>query len=161
MPSFSAIAEKKLSDVIKAPLPPAGHWKFIVNRMPEFRKQGIYEVWDFPSQAVEAAMTPEGRVIDVDADTIARYGDVKKINLRKSFMFNTEDAIAFQQTENNLKRFLIEHLKCADDTVGLKQAISMSLNCPYIGEIKWTPDKENEGEFFANIGKTAPLTKKA
>lgn len=150
MPNFASIADKKLADVVKAPLPPAGHYKFIVTKHPEQTKRGIYEVVEFACKAVAPAT-------DVDPEQLAKYGDVSKILLRKGFLFNTEDAVAFQQTENNLKRFLIDHLKCMDENGSFKQGFAASINCPFLCEVKWTPDKDNEGDFFANMGKTAPI----
>lgn len=157
MPSFSDIANKKLSDTVKAPLPPAGTYKGIIKKVPEVRNQGTqWEVVDFLIEAQEAR--------DVDTDSLegffAKSGsrNFSKIAVRKSFMFNKEDAVEFQKTENNLKRFLIDHLQCMSEDGSYKQGMAASLNCPVIFDIVWKPGTgDNADEFFANCGKTAPI----
>lgn len=151
MPSFSDIANKKLGDIERPPLPPVGTWKMLVTKVTGPRDQGQWEVIDFHLRGIE----PRG---DVDANDAATFGDPGKINLRKSFMFDKEDAVGFLQTENNMKRFMVDHLRCATDDDSLKQGMNAAVNCPVLADISYKPDKNNEGEFFANVGKTAPLS---
>lgn len=151
MPSFSDIANKKLGDIERPPLPPVGIWKFLCTKVTGPRDQGQWEVVDFHLRGVEPR---DG----VDVEDAATFGDPAKINLRKSFMFDKEDAVGFAQTEYNMRRFMIDHLKCCGEDDSIKQGMNAAVNCPVLGEIVLKPDKQEEGLFFANIGKTAPIS---
>lgn len=152
--NFASIATKKFEEIERAPLPPSGTYRFVVSKLPEVRDQGQWDVVDFTGTAVEAMVVdPEA----LDAYLSGNQANIKKIVLRKSFMFDKQDAVAFQATENNLKRFLIDHLKCADESMSIKEGLNASLNCPFIGTVVHKQDKEDKEVFHANLTKTAPI----
>lgn len=147
--NFASIAQKKFEEVERAPLAPSGTYRFIVTKLPEIRDQGQWDVVDYTCKAVEALV--------VDPDTLDKFGKIDKIVLRKSFMFDKTDAVAFQNTENNHKRFLQDHLKCADDSMSTSEGMNASVNCPFIGTVVHKQDKEDKEIFHANLTKTAPV----
>lgn len=151
MPSFSDIASKKMADIERPKLPPTGLYKFLISKPLEVRKQGDkWEIVDVQLKGVEAR---DG----VDLEDLAKFGGPEKVMVRKSFMFDTEDAVAFANTEWNLRRFLVDHVQCAGEDESLKQGMAAALNCPVLCEVVYKGDTKEEGVFHANAGKTAPV----
>lgn len=152
MPNFNDIAKKKLAEVEKPPLPPQGHFRWQVSKIPAMTTSGDkkWEIVNFPVRAVEA-------MEDVDPDELAAVGGVEKIVNRIGFMFNTEDETEFERTEYRLRVFLEEHLKCADASQSIAEGMNNSLNQQFIAPIEWVKDKKDDSTFHANLGKTAPV----
>lgn len=149
---FSEVANKKLDDIERPPLPPVGEYIFLVTKIPTIT-EGVKDQWDVVEYQVKAISALES----VDPDAIAAYGNVTGITNRVSFMFDITDPAKFAQAEYNHKRFLQEHLKCSDESMGLKEAMNAAVNCQFTGTIKWAPDKNDPEVYHANISKTAPV----
>jgi hypothetical protein len=156
MPNFSEIGAKKQEDIVRPPLPPPGGWLFRITKPHEVRDvkstSGDGREWE----SVEYNVRGVAPTADVDSDAAREFGDASKIMLRVSWMFDKQDAVAFQQTENQLKRFLVDHVKCWQDGMSLAEAMAAAVNQEFIGEVKWVQDKRDPDNWFANIGKTAP-----
>lgn len=154
--NFQEIATKRLADVERPSLPPIGTYRFRVTGLPEIAKSKD-EKWDivtFPVQAVEAQ--------DVDANDLEEWlsqngGDISRLRMYHKFMFNCEDESDFRRTEYNLRRFLEAHLRCADESMSLKEAINASVNAQFLAQITWRQDKNNKDIQHANLSRTAPL----
>jgi hypothetical protein len=152
MPDFASIASKKIADVERPPLPPVGTYHLRVMKLPVSTKSGD-EAWEFLRFNCKVVQPME----NVDA---ADYpGDLSNAILSKSFVFNSNDEAAFEQTLFNLKQFCVNHLKCADENMTVAEMINSTVNAEFLGDCKWSQDKRDEsGETFnAEIGRTAPL----
>lgn len=153
MPNFAEIGNKKPEEIVRPPLAPPGHYLFRITKPHDVRdvKSGDRE-WE----AVEFQCRAVAPSSDVDSDAIREFGSVDKIMNRVSFMFDKNDQVAFQQTENQLKRFLQDHVQCWKDGMSLNEALAAAVNSEFMGEIKWAQDKKDGDIWHANIGKTAP-----
>lgn len=157
---FSKIATKKVEDVERPPLPPTGTYEWAISKIPSQDEYG--DDWftvNFPIKAVRATE-------DVDPDALAAYltdknsgrvKDISSIELRKSFVFDKNDAMKAQGTEADLTEFLTDHCKCAEDGMSIKEAMNNSVHAHFLGAVKWKARKDNAERFDANIGKTAPV----
>ena len=149
---FKSIASKKLEAVEKPPLPPVGTYRWVITKLPEIREvsseKGAWDAVEFQLKAVEA-------MDNVDMD--GYNGKIDSITQRLSFMFDKNDEANFQKTEYRFKKFLVEHVKCADESMALNEAMNASVNGQFLADIRWDPDKNNPGEYNANIAKTPPL----
>lgn len=149
---FKSIANKKLDVIEKPALPPIGTYRWQITKLPEQREvsseKGSWDALEFQLRAVEA-------LDNVDMD--GYKGKVESITQRLSFMFDKNDEANFERTLFRLKKFLIDHVKCADESMALNEAINASVGGQFLGDLRWDEDKRNPGEFNANIAKTAPL----
>lgn len=156
MPDFASIGNKKQEDIVRPPLPPPGGWLFRITKPHDVRQvkstSGDGREWE----AVEFQCRGIAPSADVDSDAAREYGDPGKIMQRVSFMFDKNDDVAFQQTENQLKRFLAEHVQCWKDGMSLSEAMANAVNGEFIGTLTWKADKNDSDIFHANITKTAP-----
>lgn len=152
MPSFNDIANKKVEEIERPPLPPVGTYRWSVTKLPEVTKSQD-EQWEFlriPCRALEP-------LDNVDMDDYK--GDVSNIVMSVSFVFNTADNVAFEQTLFRARQFFEKHLQCVEPGMDLKEAMNASVNGQFLGDIKWRQDKRDEsGETMqAEIGRTAPV----
>lgn len=148
---FKSIASKQASEVEKPPLPPVGHYIWAISKLPVIREDvsdGKYDVVDFNLRCV--APTD-----DVDLEDYK--GDPSKIMQRHSFMFDKTDDVAFQQTENRFKDFLLKHCGVGDEQMTLGQLMNASVNAQFMANIVWKQDKNDPEIMHANIGRTAPV----
>lgn len=152
MVDFASIANKKLADVERPPLPPIGHYSWAVIKLPELSESGDgrWEILNFPVRATAA-------LDDVDPEELAAYGKVENIVQSHRFMFSKEDETEFKKTEYRLRKFLEDHLKCGDESMSLNEAINASLNAQFVAPIVHRQDKNDPELFHANLGSTAPL----
>jgi hypothetical protein len=153
MVNFNSILDKKAEDIVRPPNIPVGTYRFAVKKPPNITNSndGKWEIVDFPLQLIEA-------IDGVDDDDLKAYGGLGPNSVvNKKFMFNTEDDAAFKRTEYDLKRFLIDHLKCMTPDMQIKQGINASLNAQALVFVKWVPDKDDPEVQYSNAGKTAPL----
>jgi hypothetical protein len=149
MPDFSSILNKKAADVEKPPLPPQGSYIFEITKVPEFKEVGGGD-WDMLiilCKAVEA-------MDNVDTDDYK--GDITGIRLSKTFLFNKNDEAEFAKTEYSLAQFLENHVGVIEDGMSLGEALNVCKGARFIGDVKWRADNRVEGEFQAEIGRTAP-----
>lgn len=149
---FKSIANKKPTEIEKVPLPPVGTYEWQIMKVPDIRDvksdKGEWEAVEFSVRAV----APMDNV-----DMSDYKGKLDSIMNRVSFMFDKNDEVNFQKTENRLKKFLQEHVKCWDDDMSLSEGLNAAVGGHFLGDLTWAPDKNSPGDFNANIGKTAPL----
>lgn len=152
MVDFASIASKKIDEVERPPLPPVGTYRLRVMKLPVSTKSGD-EAWEF--------LRFNCKVIEPldDVDATDYPGDLSNAVLSKSFVFNSGDEAAFEQTLFNLRTFLEKHLQCAEPGMSIAQALNASVNAEFLGTCRWQQDKRDEsGETFnAEIGRTAPV----
>lgn len=153
---FNKALDVKASEVKAIPVPPIGHYVWQVTAIPSINDGDVWQNVEFQLQAVGVFEDAN----DVDPDDLKTFGKVTSIRNRKSFMFNkiegTEtDLITFQ---NQLKRFMIDHLKIEDgDSMSLRQLMNASVNKRFVGQLTHKPDKNDPETIRANVGRTAPL----
>lgn len=147
--NFADVAKQKLNEIERPPLPPTGEYRFQIPKLPDMRTSDDGK-WDFCTFNVKALEA-------VTADLSDYAGDVTNILQRVQFMFNKEDETEFKRTLFNLRRFLEDHVQCADPSDDLMQAINKSVNQQFLGTITWKPDKNDPEIQYANITRTAPL----
>jgi len=152
MPNFNDILTKKADEIEKPPLAPQGTYRFSVTKVPESKESssGEWDILNFQCVAVEA----------MDNVDMSDYkGEVSNIRLRKTFMFNKNDEVAFANSEYNLRNFLENHLGVFEDGMGMGEALNASKGAQFLGDVTWREDGREgmEGEFQAEIGRTAPV----
>lgn len=150
--NFADIASRKVEDIERPPLPPVGTYRFRVMKVPENTKSKD-EQWEFVRfncKAIEA--------LD-NVDTSDYKGDINNIMLSKTFIFNTQDEPAFEQTLFQMRQFMEKHLRCTQSGMTLAESLNASVNAEFLGDVKWSQDKQDQsGETFnAEIGRTAPV----
>lgn len=148
--NFSDIANTKMEDIKRPPLPPIGTYRWQITKIPNQRTSDD-DKWlfiEFPIKVVEALE---------DVDTSDYEGDVTNHVNTLTFMFNREDKTAFEQTLFRLRKFLTEHVKCADTGAALNEALNASVGQQFLATMTHQQNKNDPEEFFARVGKTAPL----
>lgn len=150
--NFRDIANKKLDDVERPPLPPVGTYLWQITKVPTIETLSG-DKWDVVDFQLKAIAPTE----DVDADAIAEFGSVNKIFTRHRFMFNKEDQAEFDRSLFNMRRFLEEHVKCATKDMSITEALNASVNQQVLASIVWKADKNDPELMHANIGRTAPV----
>lgn len=154
MPNFNEIADQRVGDVERPALMPIGTYVWAVTKVPsrDTISDGRFEVVDFMCKCVQAGE-------DADPDAIEEFGDITNVSMRHRFMFNTEDKNAFERSLFNLKRFLEEHLQIdgAED-MSINEALNASVNCHFLGEVGWRPDRNDPEIQYAEIRRTAPVS---
>lgn len=149
--NFSDIAKTKIEAVEKPPLPPQGDYRWAVTKLPEVatlqNDKGHWDVVTFNVRALEA----------VTADMVDYKGEVTGITQNIKFFFDKTDQVSFERTQWNFRTFLEKHLRCATPDMSISEAMNASVNAQFLAPLVWNPDAKNVGEFFANIGRTAPL----
>lgn len=150
--NFRDIANKKLEEVERPKNPPVGNYLWKISKIPtiETLKGDEWDVVDVPLQCIAPSE-------DVDPDSLAAYGPLTKLMLRKRFMFNKLDQTAFDKTMFELRRFLEDHVKCATQDMGIMEALNASVGHQVMAEITWRADKTDPEIMHANVGRTAPV----
>lgn len=148
--NFADVASKKLVEAEKPPLPPVGHYRWSVTKLPETTesRDGAWDIVTFNLRALEA--------MD-DVDMTDYKGEVTNITAQHKFMFNKNDEVEFEKSLYRLRQFLENHLGIADESMTVAQALNASVNAQCMANIVWNQDKNNPEDFFANIGRTAPV----
>jgi len=149
---FREVAKQKLEEIERPPLPPQGHYRFQVIKLPDVSTtaDGKWDIVNYPVRGVEATD-------DVDDADLTTFGGPTKVINSVRFMYNKEDQTEFDRTHYSHRRFLEDHLQCASPDMSIAEAMNAAVNQQFIGQIVWRPDKQTEGLFHANIGKTAPI----
>ena len=150
MPDFSSILNKKASDIEKPPLPPQGTYRFRISKIPEFTEASSGE-WDILNVLVQGVEAMD----NVDLDDYK--GEITGIRLRKSFLFNKNDEVEFAKTEYQVRQFLENHVEVLQDDMSIGEALNDCVNAEFLGDVSWREDKRTEGDFQADIGRTAPV----
>lgn len=148
--NFADVATKKMSEVERPPLPPVGTYRFSITKLP-IQTTTADDKWDIltiPVRALEA--------MD-DADMSDYSGEVTNITNAVKFMFNKEDEVEFEKSLYRVRTFLEKHVKCAEESDSIGQAMNSCVNQQFLGSIAWVQDKHDPEVFHANIARTAPL----
>ena len=148
--NFADVANKKMSEIERPELPPVGHYRWKITKLPEITTtaDGRWDILNIPVRAVEA----------VDVEDIGGYkGDVSKIMQSVRFMFDKNDEVEFVKSLNRVKTFFARHVRCCDDNDEIKVALNNSVGQEFMGQLGWKADKNDPEQMFANIVKTAPL----
>lgn len=150
MPNFADIANKKVAEIERPPLPPVGTYRWSITKLPQITTSGDGK-WDILTVPVRAL----GAEDDVDLGELK--GEVTNLTNTVKFMFNKEDEAEFEKSLYRARTFFEKHVQCAseDDTVG--QMLNNSVNQQFLGSIAWTQDKNDPDIFYANIARTAPI----
>jgi hypothetical protein len=148
--NFAEAASKKIADVEKPPLPPVGTYRWSITKLPA-QATSNDEKWDF--------LTFQCRALEAmdDVDMEGYQGEVTNIILPLKFMFNKEDEAEFEKSLYRVRTFLEKHVKCADETDSIAQALNKSVNQQFLGGVVWNQDKNDPENFFANLVRTAPI----
>lgn len=148
--SFASIADKKIDEVERPPLPPVGTYRWKITKLPELSKSGD-EKWEI--------LTVNVRAIEaLDDVEVSDYpGDITGIMQSVRFMFNLEDQAEFEKTLFRVRTFFEKHVQCAEAGMSIGQALNASVGGEFLGAIAWRQDKNDEDVFHANISRTAPL----
>lgn len=153
---FNKALDVKASEVKAVPVPPIGHYVWIVTGQGIINTEGQWNSVRFPVRAVQVFEDAD----DVDRDDLAEFGKVTGIVNSVAFLFDSQDGteadlITFQ---NRVKRFA-ETLGI-EDTANktLRQLCLEAANKKFVGQLVHKQDKRDaSGETMqANIGKTAP-----
>jgi hypothetical protein len=153
MLDFKEIAKTKLEEVKAVPLLPVATYRWQVEKLPEIRDitgaDGTeYQAVEFPIICLAVAD---------DTDVSEFPADIKGQRQRLSFMFNKSDEKAFAQTQNQIKTFLVEHLKCVGPDASFVEGFNAAVKQQFLAGITHREDKKNPGVFRENVGRTAPL----
>lgn len=148
--SFSQIADKKIDEIERPPLPPVGTYRWKISKLPELTKSND-EKWEI----LNISVTAVGAMDDVDTDEYK--GDIRNIQQSVRFMFNLEDEAEFEKTLFRVRTFFEKHVKSAEAGMTIPQAINASVGQEFLGTIAWRQDKQDADIFHANISRTAPL----
>lgn len=151
--NFAEIANRKLSDVERPPIPPVGMYRFQITKIPSMESiaNGAYDKVTFTCQAVEAYE-------NVDEDDLKKFGGTKNVTVTRGFMFDNNDETKFAQTLFQLKSFIEKHMQVdGADKMSISEALNACVNAQFDGEVRWRADKNDKEVNYAEIGKTAPV----
>jgi len=153
MVNFNQLLDKKMDDIERPLNIPVGTYRCQVKKPAAISNSndGKWEIVDFPLQLIEAI---DG-VSDEDLAAYGKLGPHSVVN--RKFMFNTEDEAAQNRTLFDMKRFLVDHLKCGTEDMSLKESINGAMGAQCLVFVKWTADKNDPEIQYANAAKTAPL----
>lgn len=149
MLDFNNILNETIETVERPPLPPAGHYEMVVNALPKITDRESFQIIDFMLKGVKAGE-------DVDPDLLKEYGKVDSVVVRRSFIFNKEDAAAFAQAKFRLETFLFEHLGI-EMGVTLKEALNSSVNKRCIAEVGARPDRDDPSILYPDVKSTSKV----
>jgi hypothetical protein len=151
---FSDALDRKLEEIKRPPVLPAGHYIWQITKHPEIdefessKTGGTFERVTFNLACVAASD-------DVDPDDLANYGNVQGAGNRKTFLFSNspDDKAAFERSEFNLRRFLGH---CGvDETLSFSEALAASVGQQFLGELTHRPDPNDPEIIYAEVGRTA------
>lgn len=150
MLNFNDVLNKQADEIEKPPLPPVGTYEWRITKIPEQKTSGNGD-WDMVNFYVVAVQAMD----NVEVDDYK--GEITNIRLTKSFLFNKNDEVEFERTFYNLKVFLENHVKCWESGMSLAEALNAANGQSFLGDVAWKADPRTEGDFQAQIGRTAPL----
>lgn len=148
--NFADLAQKKVEDIERVPLPPVGTYRFQITKIPAVStsNDGKWDILNVACRAVEA-------LDDVEMDDYK--GEVSGILQSVRFMFNKEDEVEFTKSENRMRTFFEKHVRCVEPGDSVGQMLNNSVGQQFLGTIAWSQDKNDPELFHANISRTAPL----
>lgn len=150
---FADVLDRKIEEIVQPPNLPIGTYIWSVTKHPETAEisNGKFEKLSFLLGCISATD-------DVDPDELEKYGSVNGTILRKDFLFTTdeEEKNKFDQTLNNVKRFL-SHCGVDVEKGSLKEAIAASVGSSVLADVVHNPSDTDDSVVFQNIGRTAPV----
>jgi hypothetical protein len=149
--NFNDVLDTKLDDIERTPLLPAGTYEWVISKVPSLdtSKNGDWDIVNFPLKCVRPTD-------DVNEEALETFGRVEGAFQGHTFLFDKNDAHAFEQAKFKLKRFLEEHVG-VEKGLPMKQALNASVNKRILGTVTWKQDKVDPDLWHANITKTAPI----
>lgn len=148
-PNFNEILGQAIESIERPALPPTGHYVMVIPSIPKMDTRDRWDVIDISLKGVRAGD-------DVDADMLKEYGAVSSVIGRVSFMFDKEDAAAFDQTRFRLKTFLEKHVG-VDPSLSIKEALNDCVNKQVMAEINYRADKNDPSILYVNVKSTAAV----
>lgn len=148
--NFADVANKKVSEIERPPLPPVGTYRWQITKLPISTTSGDGK-WDILTVLCRAHEAMD------DVDMTDYSGEVTNITNQLKFMFNKEDEAEFEKSLFRVRTFFEKHVKCAEEDDSIAQALNKSVNQQFLGSIAWQQDKNDPEIFYANIARTAPL----
>lgn len=148
--NFADIANKKVEEIERPPLPPIGTYRFTITKIPEITTTSNGE-WDILTVQCRALEAME------DVDMSDYKGEVTGIASQVKFMFNKQDEAEFAKSEYRMRTFFEKHVQCAEPGDTIAQMLNNSVNQQFLGTMAWNQDKNDPEVFYANIARTAPL----
>ncbi len=151
MSRFASILDKKIEDTPPVPLAPAGSYIMMVSAEANLAARGEFEILEFSLVGVQPVDDT------VDMEELTAFGGAKNVRVRHSFLFPTDEAeeTKFIQAENNLKKFLYNHLGITESEAPVyKQALALVKGRSCIAEIDHRQDKNNTDVFYAQVKRT-------
>jgi hypothetical protein len=157
MPDFNQALNRQMSAVEPPKMIPPGTYTAMVTKIPDMETSPDGR-WDFLTFNLRLTASME----DVDPESLADYGGIgSHSNTRRRFLFDkgtTQEAqVAFDRTLFDVKRFLVDHLKCATEETSLKEGLNNAVNQPCIVTMKWRADKNDPQIMYSEVSKTAPI----
>jgi hypothetical protein len=152
---FTDALDRKLEEIERPSNLPAGNYIWTSSKHPE--------IDEFTSKAGD----PFSRVTfmlqcvnpsdDVDPDELEEYGNVAGAMNRKVFLFNESEAEkqGFERGMFQLRNFL-EHCGLSPD-MPLNEALAASVGTQFLGELKFTPSRDDPEVIYTEVNRTAPL----
>lgn len=148
--SFAEVANTKIADVERPQLPPVGTYRWQITKLPAVVTSGDGK-WDILTVLCRAHEAMD------DVDMTDFPGEVPNITNQIKFMFNKEDEAEFEKSLYRVRTFFEKHVKCAEESDTIGQALNKAVNQQFLGSIAWQQDKNDPEVFYANIARTAPL----
>lgn len=139
----------------KPPLMPQGPYIWVVHKAPDINDdKDDWTIVEYQARCVGAS---EALDPDLVNEFVSRAGELKNQFNRVSFLFSKTDAGQAAKTDYQHRLWLENTLKCWLPGETKKQAMAKAVNCKFIGEVKWVPDKNTPDLYHTNIGRTAPV----
>jgi len=152
---FTDALDRAAEEIKRPSNMPIGHYIWQVIKHPEvttFKDQDGNEGdrIDFVCQCVSPTD-------DVDPDELSAYGDVTKVQLRKTFFVSdgAVDKVAYEKGMYRFKQFACVALG-QPETSTVSELLANAQGCRFLGELTLRPDKENPEVMYDNLGATAP-----
>lgn len=157
MTSVTELLNKKKEEISRPPNPPAGHYRFRINRKHTMRDSadGAWTFLEIPCQ-VQAAQE------DVDEDELNEYGrPVEAIRTRHSFIFNNagdpEADASNEDTQWRLQEFLDRLGLEAEEEESQQEQLARIEGMEFIGQLTLQQDKKNPDIVRPTITRTFSL----
>lgn len=150
---FNSVLNTKMDDIERPLNVPVGTYRFTVKKAPSLEKSKD-DKWEFLTFQLLLLEAVDG----VEPEDLAAYGGLNAGSIvQHKFIFDLSDEAQFKKTMFNVKRFLVDHLKCATEETSLKEGVNASINAQGLVFVKWEPDKNDPEIQYARAGRTAPL----
>lgn len=147
---FADALDRSAEDIVRPPNLPLGDYIWQIQKVEQ------REVTD-TLESLRFTCICAGATDSVMPDELEEYGKVVGVLVNKDFLFNTspDEAVRFEQTMFNLKRFF-GHCGIDISKGSPKVWLADCVNTQFMGEIRHRPDKNDPEIVYQEINKTAP-----